>query len=76
MSGNNLDFSVWLIEQSKDRGFHYLGDGLFRYKYCSSYSIEEMFDFYSAGKVNKDLSMAHQPIKEDKLKSAQRTFDM
>lgn len=41
-----LDFSVWLIEQSKNPGFHYLGDGEFRYDYRSPYSIEGMFDIY------------------------------
>lgn len=44
----NLDFSVWLIEQSKDKGFHYLGDGLFRYDYRSPYTIEEMYKIFLA----------------------------
>jgi len=41
-----LDFSVWLIEQTKEHGFHYLGNGEFRHNYRSAYNIEEMFDIY------------------------------
>lgn len=73
-----LEFSVWLMEQSKEHGFYYLGDGQFRYNYRSPYSIEDLFNFYSRGKtMKKDLSIAHQPIDEKELKIQQsRAFEM
>jgi len=47
---NNLDFSLWLTEQHGADGFYYLGDGLFRYKYLSPFTIEEMFNIYNKTK--------------------------
>jgi len=42
----NLDFSLWLIEQAGTPGFHYFGEGMFRYNYRSPYDIKEMLNIY------------------------------
>lgn len=72
-----LDFSVWLIEESKEQSFKYLGDGQFRYGYLSPYSIEELFDIYK--QFNPVLPLqANIGVDEEKLRNQQQrqTFDM
>lgn len=76
-----LDFSVWLIEESKEQGFEYLGNRQFRYGYLSPYSIEELFDIYQQFNpvYNSFLPLqANIGVNEEKLRNQQQrqTFDM
>lgn len=42
-----LNFAIWLLDLSENNhGFYNLGDGEFRHKYLSPYSIEELFEIF------------------------------
>lgn len=48
MKKDILEFTRWLLEQQKDKGFHILGENSFRYKYKSPYTLEQLYDLFSA----------------------------
>lgn len=44
-----LAFSQWLLEEFSDSssGNYYLGDGKYRYKYVSPYTLNELFNIFA-----------------------------
>lgn len=43
---DEFEFTRWVLGQQKEKGFCILGEDSFRYKYASTYTLEELYSIF------------------------------